>query len=141
MTMPFLLALLALLLTVAALAVKRIPEGTVVTLQRFDGHARRLEPGMHLVLPLLERVKHRISLCGHVLELSAPEIHGRLYWQVLEPARAEDVIEHAEAMLSQTAVEVLASQRGAASAQVKAAMNQRLRDFGLLVTRIEVASA
>ena len=136
-----LFALLALFLATAFLAVKRIPEGTVVTLTRFDGHARRLEPGTHFVLPLLERVKHRISLGGHMLDLSAPELRARVYWQVLEPARAEGVIERAEALLSQTAVEICAAQRGAEPAQLKASLNQRLRDFGLLITRIELLPA
>ncbi len=140
LNMQLLLVLLGLA-ALAALVVRRIPEGMVVTVQRVDGHARRLEPGLHLVLPLLERVRHRISLGGHVLMLDAPELRGRLYWQVLEPARAEDVIERAEALLAQTIAEVASSQRGAAPAQLKATLNQRLRDFGLLVTRLELGAA
>ncbi|MBW8073824.1 MULTISPECIES: hypothetical protein [Metallibacterium] len=136
-----LLALLAATVVLVALTVKRVPEGTVITLRRIDGHARRLEPGTHFVLPLLERVNHRISLGGHVLQLAAPEVSGRLYWQVLEPARAEGVIERAEALLSQTAFEVVVAQRGASCAQMKASINQRLRDFGLLVTRLDLAAA
>ena len=138
------LAVLALLLAtivLAALTVKRVPEGTVVTLRRIDGHARRLQPGTHFVVPGLERVRHRISLGGHVLQLSTPGAQGRLYWQVLEPARADCIIERAEALLSQTAFEVLVAQRGADQAQLKATINQRLHDFGLLVTRLDLAAA
>ena len=98
-----LIALILVLGLLAAVTLRRVPEGSVLVLQRADGHLRRLGPGVHVVLPLLERVRHRIHLTGHVTTLQAEELHGRLYWQVLEPERADGVIERADALLQQTA--------------------------------------
>ena len=145
-----LLALLCLILMVVALSIKRIPEGQVYSLHRLGRPPRLLTPGTHVVLPLLERVAHKISLCGRTLRLdetltngAAPRaVRATLYWQVLDPARAETVIEGADALLrarAQTALltidpEAPARERNAA---LKQALNVSLEMHGLLVTRID----
>ena len=145
-----LIALFCLVLTVVALSVKRIPEGQVYSLHRLGRPARLLTPGTHMVLPLLERVAHKISLTGRTLRLdetlaigAAPRaVHATLYWQVLDPARAETVIEGADALMrarAQTALLAIdpdapARERNAA---LKLALNAALEAHGLLVTRID----
>ncbi len=145
-----LIALFCLVLTVVALSVKRIPEGQVYSLHRLGRPARLLTPGTHMVLPLLERVAHKISLTGRTLRLdetlaigAAPRaVHATLYWQVLDPARAETVIEGADALMrarAQTALLAIdpdapARERNAA---LKLALNAVLQAHGLLVTRID----
>lgn len=145
-----LLALFCLALTVVALSIKRIPEGQVYSLHRLGRPARLLTPGTHVVLPLLERVAHKISLTGRTLRLdetlaigAAPRaVHATLYWQVLDPARAETVIEGADALLrarAQTALLAIdpdapVRERNAA---LKSTLNATLEAHGLLVTRID----
>lgn len=145
-----LIALFCLVLTVVALSVKRIPEGQVYSLHRLGRPARLLTPGTHMVLPLLERVAHKISLTGRTLRLdetlaigAAPRaVHATLYWQVLDPARAETVIEGADALMrarAQTALLAIdpdapARERNAA---LKLALNAALEAHGLLVTRVD----
>lgn len=145
-----LIALFCLVLTVVALSVKRIPEGQVYSLHRLGRPARLLTPGTHMVLPLLERVAHKISLTGRTLRLdetlaigAAPRaVHATLYWQVLDPARAETVIEGADALMRARAQAALlaidpdapARERNAA---LKLALNAALEAHGLLVTRVD----
>ncbi len=146
-----LIALLCLVLMVIALSVKHIPEGQVYSLHRLGRPVRLLTPGTHMVLPLLERVAHKISLGGHTLRLdetlaiggAAPRaVRATLYWQVLDPARAETVIEGADTLLrarAQTALRAIDPEAPARerNAALKLALNAALQAHGLLVTRID----
>ena len=145
-----LIALLCLVLMVIALSVKHIPEGQVYSLHRLGRPARLLTPGTHMVLPLLERVAHKISLGGHTLRLDETlaiggalrAVRATLYWQVLDPARAETVIEGADTLLrarAQTALRAIDPEAPARerNAALKLALNAALQAHGLLVTRID----
>lgn len=141
--------LLALLL---AGVVRRVPQGQVWSLHRFGRPVRMLGPGTRLVLPLVDRVGHKISLHGRVLRVAAdPARPGNallIYWQVLEPDRADAVIGNAEELLGQAARRALDeardADRGSATGQrawIKQALNQHLRARGMLVTRVELQLA
>ena len=139
----FLLAFSALTL---GMSVKRIPEGQVYTLRRL-GHAapRLLQPGTHWVWPVLEHVTHRISLAGHALQLDAGDAlpHGTIFWQVLEPERADAVIDQAESMIrshlqrADTRAEAFAD-AVARDVLIKRQLNQALAVHGILVTRVRL---
>ncbi|MDE1899488.1 MAG: hypothetical protein KGI40_07250 [Xanthomonadaceae bacterium] len=146
-----LIALLCLVLMVVALSIKRIPEGQVYSLHRLGRPARLLTPGTHMVLPLLERVAHKISLTGRTLRLdetlaqggaAARAVRATLYWQVLDPARAENMIEGADALLQARARSVLLgidpqAPVGERNAVLKRTLNAAVEAHGLLVTRID----
>ena len=83
---------------IAATSVKRIPEGHAYTLRRIGGRMRTLGAGIHLTLPLLERVMHKINLTGNVVEVNVPAasadtaaLRGRVYFQVMDVHDLEQV--------------------------------------------------
>lgn len=148
-----LLPLLALIGLLAAVCVKRIPEGQVYTLRRLGKPARTLSPGMHVVVPLIERIAHKISISGYTLAIEErvqmdgqPEIlRGRVWWQVLDPERADAVIDRADEMIRSGVMDALpqvASDTGrdlrARNLRLKQALNGSLRERGVLVTRVEL---
>lgn len=134
------------LLALAVGAVRRIPEGQVYSLYRFGRPARMLDAGVHVVWPVLDRVAHKISLTGKVSQLEprnddAPA--GKVYWQVLEPDRADAVIDEAETLLRRAATDALAAgspadEPPARALRLKTALNEQLRSRGILVTRVEL---
>ncbi|HXS73000.1 MAG TPA: SPFH domain-containing protein [Rhodanobacteraceae bacterium] len=149
------LPLLALIGLLAAVCVKRIPEGQVYTLRRLGKPARTLTPGMHVVVPLVERIAHKISITGYTLAIEervqveghpAPEtLRGRVWWQVLDPERAEAVIDRADDMIRSRVIGALPEVAGdsgtdlrARNLRVKQALNGSLRERGVLVTRVEL---
>lgn len=152
------LALLTLFLVVVLLAaacVKRIPEGQVYTLRRLGKPARTLTPGMHVVLPLVERIAHKISITGYTLAIEErvqvegrpqPEtLRGRVWWQVLDPERADAVIDRADEMIRSRVIGALPAVAGDAAADLRArnlrlkqALNSSLRERGVLITRVEL---
>lgn len=135
-----------------ALSVKRIPEGQVYSLRRLGRAPRILPAGTHVVLPLLDRVAHKISLGGHALHLAEPldeagseRVEGLVYWQVLEPERADAVIDSAEDLIRDNALKAWhatpADADVARNTLLKQALNQHLRPRGVLVTRVELQRA
>ena len=86
------LTIALILMLVAAMAVssiKRIPEGQVYTLRRLGKPAGILTAGTHVVVPLVERVAHKISITGYTLAVdegiepehpSAPTLRGWIWW-------------------------------------------------------------
>ena len=128
------------------MSVKRIPEGQVYTLRRMGHHAPRLlRPGTHWVWPVLEHVTHRISLVGRSLRVDADGTSpaATIFWQVLEPERADAVIEQAEAMIRahvQRTGPLLGDNTDplARNAAMKHQLNLALGMHGILVTRVRM---
>jgi regulator of protease activity HflC (stomatin/prohibitin superfamily) len=144
---------LALLCAFAALtfaSVKRIPEGHAYTLRRIGGHMRTLGAGTHLVLPLIERVAHKITLLGNVVEIAvqtpagaATSLRGRVYFQVLDAQRADEVIDDMADLLRRRIPELAGNDTqedlSARNQRLKVELNRDLRDRGLLITRVQLA--
>jgi regulator of protease activity HflC (stomatin/prohibitin superfamily) len=149
--MPTPIMLMALLGAATLLfiaSIKRIPEGQAYTLRRVDGHMRTLGAGIHLVLPLIERVARKIRLFGNVIEVGEVAVpgqaalRGKIYYQVLDAARAGAIIDEVGACLHEHLPELLAAapqDTAARNLHLKTELNRDLRERGLLVTRVQLA--
>jgi regulator of protease activity HflC (stomatin/prohibitin superfamily) len=141
------------LIAMFASAIKRVPADQVHSLYRRGRPYRLLQPGTHMTLPLIDRVEHRIDLSGQVLRFeellpNAHDVRGTVYWQVLEPERADAVIEQADQLIRGGALaalrkepEVYGSDRRDLSSRLKQSMNGALRERGMMVTRVELEFA
>ncbi len=148
-TPMLLLALLCGLTTALLVCLRRIPEGQAYTLRRVDGHLRTVGAGVHLVLPLVERVTHKIRLLGNVVDIAAPtangNLRGRVYFQVLDAKRADAVIDGIADLVRQR-VPALSQDTcaeddiGARSTHLKAELNRDLNVRGVLVTRVQLSA-
>ena len=146
-TPMLLLALLCGLTTLLLVCLRRIPEGQAYTLRRVDGHLRTVGAGVHLVLPLLERVTHKIRLLGNVVDIALQaaggDLCGRVYFQVLDAQRADAVIDDIADLVRQRVPALnhavcTESDIGARSAHLKAELNRDLNVRGVLVTRVQL---
>lgn len=146
--MNILLTLLLLLpLALIASAVKFVPAGQVYSLYRHGKLVRVLQTGMHVVLPLLDRVAHKINLAGQTLRIhesasDSREVRATVYWQVLEPERADAVFEQLDELIRRGAQEALRGEleadHRAVAVRVKQTLNQSLRERGMMVTRVDL---
>ena len=151
MMSPLLWIMLCIVVALAIASVRRIPEGQVYSLRRLDGQTRIVGAGMHFLLPLLERVSHKISLTGSALALegattAGERYRGALYFQDIDPARADVVIDSADSLLRDRASSLLDAREaptdlGERRAWLKQALNAGLRERGLLVTRVELRAS
>ena len=146
-----LLSTLLLLSAVLILsAVRRVPAGQVYSLYRRGKLVRVLQAGTHLVMPVLDRVAHKINLAGQTLRFEEPlaeahDVRGTVYWQVLEPERADAVFEQVDQLIRRGAQEAPRSEPAADRAdrrdlgvRVKQALNNALRERGMMVTRVDL---
>ncbi len=139
---------IAVALVLLGASILRIPEGQVYALRRVGGHMRRVGPGTHFVLPLLERIARKISLSGSMLSFDAACRHGRrlratLYFQVLDAARADAVLDDLGGLLEHRARTLLADSAAPAEPRAQAvwlkqALNAQLHDCGVLVVRVDL---
>ncbi|MEP7187192.1 MAG: SPFH domain-containing protein [Rhodanobacter sp.] len=146
--MNILLTLLLLVpLVLIASALRYVPAGQVYSLYRHGKLVRILTAGTHVVLPLLDRVAHKINLAGQTLRIEeratdAREVRATVYWQVLEPERADAVFEQVDELIRRGAQEALRGEseadRRALGVRMKQTLNDALRERGMMVTRVDL---
>jgi regulator of protease activity HflC (stomatin/prohibitin superfamily) len=147
MLSPIILAALCALALLVVASVRRIPEGHVYTYRRMGGHVRIVGSGTHLVVPLVERVAHKISLAGAAvpvedLRLADQRYRGVVYFQVLDPSLADVVIEDVENLLRDATRRLFAAPALPETAEgrrswLKQSLNAELRETGLLIARVD----
>ncbi|WP_049621338.1 SPFH domain-containing protein [Frateuria defendens] len=151
--LPLTLLLVLCLAAVLAGAFRRVPAGQVHSLYRHGRLRRLLQPGVHAVLPLVDRIGHRIDLAGQVLRFQealpdAHDVRGTVYWQVLEPERADAVLDQIEQLIRRGALDAIEAEPAAArddrrdlGRRLKQRLNGVLRERGMMVTRVDLEFA
>ena len=148
MLSPTILAALCALALLVIASVRRIPEGHVYTFRRMDGHVRIVGSGTHLLVPLVERVAHKISLAGATvavddLQRAGQRYRAMVYFQVLDPQRADVVIGDVEGLLRVATrrlfdYAVLPDAADERRRWLKQWLNAELHEHGLLIARIDL---
>lgn len=131
-------------------SIRRIPEGQVYTLRRIGGHMRTVGSGLHVVLPLVEKVIHKIRLLGNVVpvNVSTPSgniLQGNIYVQVLDARRADEVIDTVSEMLARRVTDICVQSAeendSDRNRRIKMQLNSELGERGLLITRVQLTHA
>lgn len=93
------LILLALLVVIGVgMGVRTVPQGYVWTVERFGAFTRLLQPGLNLMLPLVERVGHKMNVQEIVQDIpeqavitrdnAAVLVDGIMYYRVMDAVKA-----------------------------------------------------
>ena len=140
------LMLLCAIAALIALSIRRIPEGHAYTLRRVGGQLRTVGAGLHLVMPLVERVAHKIRLLNNVVDVQTSVLKGRVYFQVLDAERADAVIDAMADMLRQRIPELAAStcaeeDSAVRNLHLKTELNRDFGERGVLITRVQLSAA
>lgn len=131
-----------------AVALRRVPEGQALVIQRLGRYLRTLGPGWHLTVPVLDRATHRVTLLGHHVEVPA----GRqpsgfdIYYQILEPSQTGHAIAEVDALVQREAqerLEALAAEAESAdgpalATRLKDELNRQVNRLGLMVIRCQL---
>jgi regulator of protease activity HflC (stomatin/prohibitin superfamily) len=145
---PILLFALCAAVILALASVRRVPQGQVHTFRRVGGQQRIVGSGTHFVLPLLERLARKTSLAGSSVGVDGLQQDGRRYraqvwFQVIDPTLAGGVLDEVEEVLRTATRGCFAAVGDAgpdARGALKRALNQQLRERGLLVARVDLAT-
>src|SRR6478672_10938542 len=77
-------AILLIVLAVAALwsTVKMVPQGYTYTVENFGCYTRTLNPGLHILVPVMERVGAKMNMKEQVIDIPSQDIITTEAWGV-----------------------------------------------------------
>jgi len=154
----FILVLLAVVIVI--LAVKTVPQGYEYTVQRFGRYTRTLTPGLHIIVPMIDRIGTQMNMMEQVFDVPSQEIitkdnamvrvDGVLFFQVLDAVKASYEVRELElsvlnltmtnlrTVMGSMDLDELLSQRDAINAKLMHVVDGATSPWGVKVTRIEI---
>lgn len=140
--------------------VKFVPQQTAWIVERMGKFHRILEPGLAILMPVIDRIAYVKSLKEVAIEIPSQsaitadnvtlELDGVLYTRVFDPYKASYGVEDAEYAISQLAQTTMRSEigqlsldhvlkeRAALNTNITAAINEAAQDWGVTCLRYEI---
>jgi len=70
----FVIVLLVLFLIIVLQSIKIVPQGWNYTVERFGRYTRTLQPGLGMIVPLIDRVGRKMNMMERVFDVPTQEV-------------------------------------------------------------------
>lgn len=142
------------------MAVKSVPQGDEYTVERFGRYTRTLSPGLHFLVPFMDKVGTKVNMMETVLDIDQQEVITRdnamvmtdavTFYQVVDAARAAYEVRdlrYALSNLTQTNIRNVIgsmdldeslSNRDTINAKLLHVIDDAAQPWGVKVTRVEI---
>ncbi|MBV17865.1 MULTISPECIES: SPFH domain-containing protein [Thalassospira] len=156
----FSLAFVVLAVVLTFMSVKIVPQGYEVTVERLGRYLRTLDPGMHVLIPIIDRLGQRMSLMERVLDIPSQEViskdnasvavDGVVFIRVTTTKDAAYKVERLDyavqnlamtnlrSVLGSMELDEMLSNREKISLLLLAVLDEATSDWGVKITRVEI---
>lgn len=152
--------IVVLAILIVFMGVKSVPQGFEYTVERFGRYTQTLKPGLNLIVPLVDRIGHKVNMMENVLDVPSQEVitrdnamirvDGVIFFQVLEAQKASYEVSQLEYSILNLAItnirtvmgsmdlDELLSKRDDINARLLTVIDDATHPWGIKVTRVEI---